>query len=526
MANYFVDFSAGVDGSGTFASPYNTIVGKTFTSSDSVWCRRKTLSVSSATTISQSCLYIGWPKSGDPYYSTRPSEAQSAWDGDAADYATITNSVVSSTSYTISNNPSIHRFYFLRTGITSGTYNLITCSGNSQYTNCKFVLHETTGAAIQTSGVTLNSFSNCIFEVGAGSYTPSAALNVTAASTIALVNCTFTTTGACNYLINSAALIFTCTGCTFNALAYATSTNFIATSTTTDNSIALFKNCSLYNAGGVGFIGSPLLIVDNCDVQAIKLYIEETNGPMLFKSFTQNGLSDTGAIDMRNTALAVINNLTTVNNNPKQAMYFYAESNTFGKQLCFVRNAVLDSIGPASFGATCGGVGVVQDNNKTLGNWLKTSVAGSIAYSSAVRTGGADLSVKMSPSNNNFMQTLGLKLHEYGLETIYVSLVSGANTITVYGIYSGFTSPPTKETLIIESDYLDTATAHRALVTSISTGALTSDTSTWSISGTVFKLVLSVTTAQSCVSPIRIILTQPQDTAASAVYIDPIPVVS
>jgi hypothetical protein len=247
---------------------------------------------------------------------------------------------------------------------------------------------------------------------------------------------------------------------------------------------------------------------------------------MLFKSFTQNGLSDTGAIDMRNTALAVINNLTTVNNNPKQAMYFYAESNTFGKQLCFVRNAVLDSIGPASFGTTCGGVGVVQDNNKTLGNWLKTSVAGSITYSNAVRTGGADLSVKMSPSNNNFMQTLGLKLHEYGLETIYVSLVSGANTITVYGIYSGFTSPPTKETLIIESDYLDTSTAHRALVTSLSTGALTSDTSTWSISGTVFKLVLSVTTAQSCVSPIRIILTQPQDTAASAVYIDPIPVVS
>src|SRR5262249_34973896 len=99
MADRFYDASASNDGDGTAfgqagspgaAGAYNTLASKSFSSGDKVWCRRQSKTITSQLTLSSDgAIFIGWPKSGDINYSTRPSAAQASWDGDSADYCEI-----------------------------------------------------------------------------------------------------------------------------------------------------------------------------------------------------------------------------------------------------------------------------------------------------------------------------------------------------------------------------------------------------------------------------------------------------
>ena len=97
MANYYVDFSAGTNGTGTAASPWNVFTSTQsagVTVGDRVWFRRyviaadtKFIAWKAGTDTLNRITYIGWPIAGDEYYDIREETLRATWDGDAAQYA-------------------------------------------------------------------------------------------------------------------------------------------------------------------------------------------------------------------------------------------------------------------------------------------------------------------------------------------------------------------------------------------------------------------------------------------------------
>jgi hypothetical protein len=97
MAHFFVDFSAGSNGTGTAASPWNVFTSTqsaSVSSGDSVWFRRylmagdtKFIAWKSGSSSASRINYIGWPIAGDTNYAAREETLKATWDGDSAQYA-------------------------------------------------------------------------------------------------------------------------------------------------------------------------------------------------------------------------------------------------------------------------------------------------------------------------------------------------------------------------------------------------------------------------------------------------------
>jgi len=108
---------------------------------------------------------------------------------------------------------------------------------------------------------------------------------------------------------------------------------------------------------------------------------------------------------------------------------------------------------------------------------------------------------------------------------MWLSLPSGASTITIYGAHKNFSSI-TASDIWAELQYRDSSDDTQMVSTFDYGASLTSDASTWNNDSglTGFKLVLSVTLSAAQVVPLRIYGSK--YTATAYAYIDPLPVVT
>jgi len=120
MPTYYIDLSAGTNGTGTALDPFNTFSGIDLTVDDTtIWIRRTGSSYTSTLTTSlnhgNKLHLIGWPMPGDIYYDERDTSL-TAWDADTEDYWHIT---VADEFWL--NNPSATELYVARLHLTTGS---------------------------------------------------------------------------------------------------------------------------------------------------------------------------------------------------------------------------------------------------------------------------------------------------------------------------------------------------------------------------------------------------------------------
>lgn len=149
MANYYVDFSAGVNGTGSAASPWNVFTATqnaSVTAGDSVWFRRyivaadtKFISWKSGTDGSTRINYIGWPIAGDDYFDSREESLKATWDGDSAQYAyqRRLTYVADTPAALLVSFINVHRFYFWDDFQTNVNLRMALSTKNASYVKIK-----------------------------------------------------------------------------------------------------------------------------------------------------------------------------------------------------------------------------------------------------------------------------------------------------------------------------------------------------------------------------------------------------
>jgi len=123
MANYYVDFSSGTNGTGSAASPWNVFTSTQSASvnaGDSVWFRRyivptdtKFIAWKAGTDSDNRINYIGWPFAGDEHYDIRENSLRLVWDTDSTQYAyqRRLNYIAETPAAGFVANINVHRFY-------------------------------------------------------------------------------------------------------------------------------------------------------------------------------------------------------------------------------------------------------------------------------------------------------------------------------------------------------------------------------------------------------------------------------
>jgi len=149
MANYYVDFSSGTNGTGTAASPWNVFTATEnagVSAGDSVWFRRyivaadtKFIAWKSGTDGSTRINYIGWPITGDEYFDSREESLKAAWDGDATQYAyqRRLTYVADTPAALLVSYINVHRFYFLDDNTNNATLRMALSTKNANYIKIK-----------------------------------------------------------------------------------------------------------------------------------------------------------------------------------------------------------------------------------------------------------------------------------------------------------------------------------------------------------------------------------------------------
>lgn len=163
MTDRFVDFSAANNGDGTTAAQASTPGGigarnrlllADYPSGTTwaVWMRRSgTFVIGASATFNQGSIsFIGWPQVGDVDYSGRPASGTSnGWDADAPGYAEVQSSD-DAKRITITAGTAWRRVGFTHTKLAITTPNAWVTIQDCviEFTNCKFVATQTSGAGI------------------------------------------------------------------------------------------------------------------------------------------------------------------------------------------------------------------------------------------------------------------------------------------------------------------------------------------------------------------------------------------
>lgn len=540
MADFYVDFSATNDGDGTAfgqaasggaAGAYNTLASKTFTNGDKVWIRRVTRSgnyTSNVTATVAGIIYIGWPLSGDIYYSTRPSAAQSTWDADSGTFAAFS---FSTGSFVVSgSNCELHRLYIL----SSSTSTPLSYSGNTgvNHYNSKFESSGSVSGVAFSTPLANFSYTGCEFKSGTWSIglggTPY--ISVTSAG-CKFNNCTITLAGSNN---NSSPLFAITAANTILAnivanLGTITSTMPVLLSITSSG----LCSCDGFVVTATGF-SSPTYnaaIVVSTNYNIIRNFqanfgsfinIGGSFNTVDIKGFTQKLAVSAGGMQIGGSGNTVILENTTFitgNTSGDIAMGGSQHSNTI---IC--RNVLFaNSTTPVTL-TSLDNVMYSFDHNQIAGDFRLITVNCTAIASSTVRTGGETFSFKLQNTSSSSFSNGELKLSPLGRETIWLSLLSGSNTITIYGAYKNHTAL-TAADIWMDTEYANGSNVPVA-VTTFGTGALTSDSSTWTgdTGLTPFKLVLTFTLPSNQVVPLRIYGTKYE--ASAYTYIDPKPVIT
>lgn len=546
MANWYVDFSAANDGDGTafgqaagggLTGAYNTLASKTFASGDMVWIRRKSITISATLTLSQGgAIFIGWPQSGDTYFSTRPSSAQASWDADAVGFAEITATtqiVTTMVSIATNHDQEFHRMKFNLAYTSTAATDALTVSARAKFFTCH-VEHAGTGTAAVQRNLVIAA--NCTFKnsiitfTGAGTTATSFNILMATASTIAqFLSCTISNPAAAGTLtvssttaVNSAYFI----NCSFTrASTTATSTMIILGST----SDTYMYNCTVDDES-TGAATQIAYTTNTTAFYAVNLTMNKgrrvnlpIGGIVHFARFNQTIVSSDYAINMQSGALVTGSNFTFMAGNTSGDV-----ATALGGQYV-IRNCSFASFAPLGSPTDSAG-SWFADYDSVPNDFRFMSHRGIVATSNVVRTGGETYSLKCEINNGLTTEAFWRVLHfiPTDQDIIWAPLPASISTVTIYGYHRMFGSdPPTNEDMWFDLDYLDASTGgHRAFASSKGTGTLTSDSSTWTgdSSMTKFKMAVTITPGQACMAPVKIYLCK--RVASAYVVIDPKPVIS
>lgn len=551
MAEYYVDFSAANDGDGTApnqaasggaAGAYNTILSKSFSSGDLVYIRRAgSLDIAGDYTATAGVSYIGWAVSGDVHYADRPAAGISeGWDSDVATHVNIWTdganeewiTGVGSKHYRIlfeqktaandivTASGTATEFWhclFQNTGNTANVLNghIGAVGSNSIFYDCHFSYPNTTTITSNGYMVTIGSgrritFYGCTFVQGDTSATSTTNFINTGVSTsqISFHNCLFEISRVSSNSPSGAAMLtglggsnHTFTDCTFRNSGthgiYLTSSSF---------SNCKFIRCKLEGAG------------------VIQLGSAASNNVMEFEvsSWTWNG---TKASDIVDTGSGLIENT------------FIFRNTTFPAGNSAAHIVVGDQYGFKLFADNCTFPGtIITDNSAnsdstvtdiTGGLWQKIGQYGHLISTSVVRTGGASFGIRGAALPQIGLHNVPLDIGDYGQESIYCSLDSGSNTVTVFGAWKGYVvQPPAGTNFWIELDYVDNAGLRKIASSRVSGFEADGDSAWVGDTGlTRFKMSVTVTTGAAQTAAVRIRTNSRAETGAYF-YLDPKPVVT
>ena len=556
MATYYVDFGAADDlqNGSTQTLAFKTF-SHTFASGDIIWIRRSgtTLTVNPTWTSTPGVKYIGWPVAGDLYFGLMPADPNN-WTADAATYPLITCSTATVVTLTASGfEAEFHRLKITNSGNNAGNYPVVVTS-SSRFYNCWMEYTSTNvPSSLYVGFAYTSSNQKCLFKSCTITTAQSGSGAVSVSNNIGVfmfVNCTFSATK----VSGAAYLVW------FNSGITGYETYFI-NCTFTHSSTSIGATSIIYSSGASYavywyFYGCSISIeststntteitLNTGAAQGTTCYMANMTASKACKhtfpaysyihyyQFNQTAASTTYGIDPGQGSFLCGNNFTFVATDTTADIKNYAGTTVMIQNVTYNHEIVQTALQyPGTWQADYG----------ALNAWKHTAPAGSVLSSATItRVGGAAYGLKLQIltgtfGTNPFYKSFNPMLPT--VETIFAKLVSGANTVTIYGGYVGYGAVeyyaaanitcPSQEDVWFDMEYYDTAGSTRKIATSRAYAAnLTADAgSTWNSDPgfTKFSMAVTVTTGQACLAPIRIYCVA--QAAASYVYIDPLPVVT
>jgi len=116
--DYFIDQSSAINGDGSLATPWNQLSAVSFAPGNTYWLRRIDVADAEDNDVIidvEDIKIIGWPKVGDKYYDSRPTNL--SWDTDVSDYACLVNNGSRATNLLLLNN--VSTVYISRLSLTN-----------------------------------------------------------------------------------------------------------------------------------------------------------------------------------------------------------------------------------------------------------------------------------------------------------------------------------------------------------------------------------------------------------------------
>lgn len=543
MANVYVDYTAANDGDGTTAAQaagagltgaFNTLAGKTFTAGDKVWVRRVASSaIGATTTLSQTVgvEIIGWPKSGDVYYSTRPASGTSnGWDSDSADYFTL---LYNSASFNLSVSGQNYTFYRLKVQQNASAAIVGSVTGSTNiFIDC-YWLHNHATPNTANPEITLNStntkFIRCKFEASASSNAGTGVVTVTTATGMKLFDCIVQVAsiiGTSSIPFNITASDCTIHGLTVNIVTGTSVMNLI----TVSGSNCVIMDTAIVASGGVTSFSPFRITGSNNRITGITtnsggggsngfVSITGNHNVVMFTKCTQNPTTGTNGINLTTGAgnHVVLKNVVFQGNTQDLQMGSAANNMVYCNNCTFSSSPIISS----SMHETCSVYS--YNHNTTSGLFHAEFLNGTIDSSATYRTGGETFSFKFQSSSAGLGERGQLQLGIPGMETIWIALAAGSRTLTLYGAHKNFSSnTPTKQTMWFEFEYLDASGNYTHVSTYAYGTALDSDASTWNgdTGLTAFKIQApSVTVNADCVVSVRVFYHTYESGAYT--YVDP-----
>ena len=587
MAYVYFDFGAANNGNGTTPAQassgggvgaYNTLVGATVNSGD-VWLVRRSataLSLAAAFTTSLAGLTIlGWPISGDDYYSSRPAAGTSAgWDADAATFAKIL-----STSATYNFAPTgtinLQRVWVSSTNTSTQTLPLGNFAGNNMVVKwCKFAYDSAVnGTSVQLPALTFTGQTpRCENTVATGSSTGAANTPIVTVTQAAAndgyfknltINCTALPLGAGSNA-SSAALQYTgivgykpilFEGTTINVLG--SQTYSIGTALLTLTQGPILRDLTITGPSGSSYQGASVYM-NAPRTEVFNATFTGNAGPVVFASnyctFECKSYTNTYQMSMGVTATTP-GTYSTAGSYPPITF----AANAGGNQL-FLTNANLKGSNQQIWNGgnlnemmfnwvTYSGTNATSQNMTgqtqvatTLGydfDWYEQNalqVLGSFRYTNrhgqwlttnTYRSGSAaNFALKCSMTEPDYGQNRrGMLIGNKGREQAFLNLLNGTSVIRVYGAYKSWAgtneAAPTTRDIGINFDYYNGA--GYVAISTFADGSLTGDSSTWVNDTGLTAFVLTVTLSDvSGAQAVPFNLScSPEFDSSGYVYIDP-----
>lgn len=574
MSTFYVDFSATYNGDGTSAAQavsnggvgaFNTIVSVIFYSGDVVWFRRCdtaewVLSASYAPTH-QNVKFYGWPIVGDMHYAGRPQSAIDAgWDEDILqDYVNVRSA---NTAHLWKPSGTVNTLYRFKiySNINGSAYTTELVKYSGDYPDiryCYFGFPE----AVKNTLINLR----VLYTTGKK---PTIRDVITAGSMsqygpgVSMVQIESAEGG---FIDNLSATTFASSGdgSGVQSLVYLKNTS-TTQGFTVDRLNLIFANSQSSQQGTALILKQGKIDVLNgnlyCDISASYtgpgIYIDAVSDNCRVNVTCNGNIGKIVNLGASNTI--TLNNWKsyvtwTANANYLQpapaCMPFYLAVGKLGNTLILNDATVTLSPGIKPIWADSSCLVLLNYTNlpsdcfftnntqpdfkvyhtnygKSIGLWHFENQYGKLDLSSVHRAGGLPYSIAAT-FKGGLSNTIryALPISEEGRETIFLPIQMGSNTLTLYGAYKNFSTPPTRADIVFQVKYVNTSGA-LVLASTASSLALEADTGLWDDVGTTpFKIELDITDAEQQRVAVNIFIFANYN-VSSIIYIDPKIVIS